>query len=442
MATVHAFIRVSTKKIPKGRICFRLKDGRSIDLHYKSEFEVIPDLWDAEAQQHKTRKLINPEERAVFNDAITSRKALILKIYNAQQTKEGLTSDWLDGEIDKALHPEKYKPVEVVKESFFDTFDEFLLRHKISEVRKSNYRVVYRALKRFELYKNTISKKPFILSLDNLSSSILQEFDKFLRIEYTFYESLPEIYKDVPEVRKPEARGSNTVNGIFAKIRTFVLWSIKEEKTTNNAFLKFKIDESVYGTPYFITIEERNQLYNFDLSANPVLAEQRDIFVFQCLIGCRMGDLYSFTKSNIVNGAVEYIARKSKEDRPVKVRVMLNKCALEILSRYSSLEGERLLPLATQQDYNEAIKAAFKLADLCRIVTIQNPTTRETEQKPLNEIASSHLARRTFIGNLYKKVQDPNLIGSMSGHVEGSKAFARYREIDDTIKTELVNLLD
>lgn len=30
----------------------------------------------------------------------------------------------------------------------------------------------------------------------------------------------------------------------------------------------------------------------------------------------------------------------------------------------------------------------------------------------------------------------------MSGHSEGSRAFARYRHIDDEIKKELVNLLD
>jgi integrase len=59
----------------------------------------------------------------------------------------------------------------------------------------------------------------------------------------------------------------------------------------------------------------------------------------------------------------------------------------------------------------------------------------------LYEIASSHLARRTFVGNLYKQVKDPNLVGALSGHKEGSKAFARYRTIDDEMKKELVNLL-
>ena len=84
----------------------------------------------------------------------------------------------------------------------------------------------------------------------------------------------------------------------------------------------------------------------------------------------------------------------------------------------------------------------FTVCGVDRLVTILNPTTGEEEKRPINEIASSHLARRTFIGNLYKKVKDPNLVGSLSGHKEGSKAFARYRDIDEDMKKELVGLLD
>jgi hypothetical protein len=43
---------------------------------------------------------------------------------------------------------------------------------------------------------------------------------------------------------------------------------------------------------------------------------------------------------------------------------------------------------------------------------------------------------------LYKKVKDPNLVGSLSGHKEGSKAFARYRDIDEEMKKELIGFLD
>ncbi|MDE6110070.1 MAG: hypothetical protein K2F72_07290, partial [Muribaculaceae bacterium] len=58
--------------------------------------------------------------------------------------------------------------------------------------------------------------------------------------------------------------------------------------------------------------------------------------------------------------------------------------------------------------------------------------------RPINEVASSHLARRTFIGNLYRQARDPCIVGAMSGHKDGSAAFSRYRTIDDGMKRELI----
>jgi len=52
----------------------------------------------------------------------------------------------------------------------------------------------------------------------------------------------------------------------------------------------------------------------------------------------------------------------------------------------------------------------FAAAELKRLVTIINPATGEEEKRLLNEITSRHLARRTFVGNLYKQVKDPNLV--------------------------------
>ena len=48
----------------------------------------------------------------------------------------------------------------------------------------------------------------------------------------------------------------------------------------------------------------------------------------------------------------------------------------------------------------------------------------------------------TFIGNLYKKVKGPSLVASLSGHTDGSRAFARYCEIDMEMKRELVEMID
>lgn len=68
------------------------------------------------------------------------------------------------------------------------------------------------------------------------------------------------------------------------------------------------------------------------------------------------------------------------------------------------------------QKYNQAIKEAFRLARLDRIVTIINPLTRQPEQKFLYEVAATYTARKTFIGNMYKKVKDPDLVSSVFGY--------------------------
>ena len=201
----------------------------------------------------------------------------------------------------------------------------------------------------------------------------------------------------------------------------------------------------VYGTPYYITLEARDKIAGYDLSANPSLEAQRDIFIFQCLIGCRVSDLMAMTPGSIINGAIEYMLQKTKGERPQVVRVPLNAIAKALVEKYAGsddLMNGKLFPFISSQKYNVEIKKIFTTCGVNRMVTVLNPTTGAEEKRPMNDIASSHLARRTFIGNLYKKVKAPNLIGSLSGHKEGSKAFARYRDIDEDMKKELVNLLD
>lgn len=170
------------------------------------------------------------------------------------------------------------------------------------------------------------------------------------------------------------------------------------------------------------------------------LERPRDIFIFQCMIGCRVSDLYSFTKANTINGSIEYVARKTKDERLVTVRVPLNTTAQEILRKYQ--DCDTFLLFIAQQHYNEAMKKIFVTCGITRDVVTINTLTGEPEIKPINEIASSHMARRTFIGNIYKKVKDTNLVGALSGHKEGSTAFARYRDIDDEMKNELVKMLE
>lgn len=199
-------------------------------------------------------------------------------------------------------------------------------KHPLSEVRRKNFRVVYRCMKRFELYicKTDHKRKNFGLELENVTSDTLPLFSDFLKKEHELFHTLPELYEHFSGYHEQKPRGQNTVNDIFKKLRTFFLWCYRHNKTQNRPFDSFKIDECVYGTPFYIIIDERNTLYKLDLTSRPELEIQRDIFVFQCLVGCRVSDLYSFTKANVISGAIEHIARKTKDSKPITVRVPLN----------------------------------------------------------------------------------------------------------------------
>ena len=450
MATIYLTLSAKSDITNLREIRIRFKHGK-IDQQSKTNIFIQSEYWDDETQQISIPKfrLMNDEQKKLIQN-LTNQNETLTKLITSIQTqfndsdKKELPTDWLKTTIDKYNFPEKYKPKteEAPKQSFFDAFDEFMTVKKFSEWRNKAFKVVIRTMKRYEMYVQLTRDKSFSFDFDNITPKILSDFDTFLKDEHKLFKKHPEIYKAVPESRTPEPRGQNTINGILTKVRTFFIWAVDNEKTKNNPFRKYQVEECTYGTPYYISIEERNYLCNIDLSHNPSLEKQRDIFIFQCLVGCRVADLYRLTKQNIINGAIEYIARKTRDGRPITVRVPLNAISKAILEKYANFEGKTLLPYISEQKYNIAIKNAFKVAGLTRNVTILDPLTRESVVRPLNEIASSHLARRCFVGNLYKQVKDPNLVGVLSGHKEGSKAFARYREIDDNMKNELVKLLE
>ena len=330
--------------------------------------------------------------------------------------------------------PEEEKPD--LQKEFFDTFEHFVSIQKIPVSRIRHYNVIIRAMKRFAIYSAQE------VSFATLSSDMLRKFSKFLENEYKFAVEdekgdpcikdplNKKAYKSVPECRFPKQRGQNSIIGTMSRFHTFVRWSIKRGYLNRDPYDDYTIGTAIYGTPFYLTKEERNQLYAAKFPDNPGLDVQRDIFVFQCFIGCRVGDLMKLTKDNVINDAIEYVPRKTKEGRPWTVRVPITPTAQEILDRYADLPDKRLLPFICEQDYNRAIKKMIKLAGIDRMVTTLNTVTREEEKHPIWEVASSHMARRVLVGNLYKEVKDPNLIAKISGHVENSRAFSRYRDID------------
>lgn len=454
MASIKRYLSSKVEGNGRSEIQLRLSLTKDIKLRLKSGIYIKPSRFNAGTI---VKPRANQEEIAELKELERKIRDLEDYIYALCEDNpvERLTKEFLTKEIDRFHHPKRErKPKEVeekLQKKFIELVEEFPTKRGLSEWRHRRYGVLSRSLHRFELYRKVKRQLPAKLDFEMFTTDILEDYERFLRNEPEIFDKYPRIFEQYPaetrkarKSRRPFPKGDNTIINIFACLRTFFHWAIEEGLTTNNPFVKYKGKTTEhYGTPYYITLEERDRIADFDLSANKSLAVQRDIFIFHCCIGCRISDLMRLTPANIINDAVEYIASKTKGERPNVIRVPLTQRAKDILERYKGEDSEgRILPFISSQKYNVAIKKIFKECGITRIVTILNPTTGEEEQRPINEIASSHLARRTFVGNLYKKVKDPNLVGALSGHKEGSRAFSRYRDIDDDMKKELIGLME
>lgn len=439
MATIYYSLSTKRNAIGQSEILIRFSHGR-INLRAKTGLFILPTYWDNGAVRiPKFRLRPSNEVQAEIDNAMNIQRQLAEISSTVSQSfnevgRGAIPPNWLRSLVETSTSTTEEK-------TLWQYFDDFINSRSVSIGRIRAYHVVIRALKRFELYKK-LKCKSFVLTLENIATlDIVNEFEEYFKNEVNLA-GTANLYEQVAESHEPQERGQNTVTYKMIMLRTFLNWALNNELIDKNPFKKRRIIPAVYGTPIYINIEERNRLQKANLSRHPGISAQRDIFIFQCLIGCRVGDLLQLRRSNVVNGAIEYIPRKTKEGHPVTVRVPLNDTAKAIIAKYSGRKGSALLPFISSQKYNESIKRAFLAAGLKRPVQVLNTITREPEMKPLYSVASSHMARRTFIGNLYKQVKDPNLIAQLSGHVEGSSAFARYRDIDEEMKAELVKLLE
>lgn len=85
---------------------------------------------------------------------------------------------------------------------------------------------------------------------------------------------------------------------------------------------------------------------------------------------------------NAINGCIEYIAGKTKDEKPRVARIPLTEKALNILTRNDIPDGS-LLHYYSDYKYNDYIKDLFKLDNIktTRMVTVADPKTRKKIQK-------------------------------------------------------------
>lgn len=346
------------------------------------------------------------------------------------------------------------------KKTLYSYFEHYCTARNISLKRKSSYLLLGRAIFRYEQYMKIVEKiDNYFFNFDTVTINEINDFKEFFRNEHVIKQKFPDAYAQIEQNQKEcfpmrhthstdynyAIRSENYIVNILKKMRAVFRWLNEDLRITkNDPFKGMSIGvEKETAHPVFITIEERNKLADLEIE-DKELGIQRDIFIFQCLIGCRFSDLITLTPDNIFNGVLEYLPGKTRHQvRPPQPRIPLGKRALELVKKYENVDTKgRLFPFRSIGTYNSAIKEAFKLAGITRKVFVLDPKIGEEVLVPINEVASSHMARRTFVGNAYKIVKDPSIISSMSGHAPYSRSFARYRDIDDDMRKEIIDKIN
>lgn len=342
--------------------------------------------------------------------------------------------------------------------NLYDYCYQYIAKHELQGTYRSSFENLAKMLVRYELFRRCLDNPDFHLSTD-IKKEDVEDIRRYCKEEYGLVEKYPILYANMAiQYKLPinnrvnnyltKNRGDNSVRQMMRLLSMVWHWMIRENITRNNPFDGITIGTMIYSTPIYISNNERELIANYDLKGQSKgIQEARDAFIFQSLVGCRVSDLFRLTEDNIFGNFLEYIPQKTRHNTTcVMPRVPLVQHAKEIIDKYEDFRRNdslhRLFPPKTTSVYNEQIKKLFTLCGITRKVSIIDNATGEVCLRPINEIASSHMARRTFAGNIYNKVKDPNIVGKMTGHIEGSKAFARYRKIDDEVLMDAISAID
>jgi len=194
-----------------------------------------------------------------------------------------------------------------------------------------------RKIIRYQAYCREIDGEVhFTLFVERLTLEDMNDFRDYLVNEHLLSEEHQQFYAQFSWSRyRHKVISNTTLVNTMNMYCMFLHWCKKMRYTDSELYKQYGCKSPVYGDPYYLTLEERDKVYYAELNGLPASDKvYRDLFMFQCLIGCRASYLNRLTKANVVDGFIEYIPQKTKLEHANTVRVPLNQKALDILERY------------------------------------------------------------------------------------------------------------
>lgn len=275
--------------------------------------------------------------------------------------------------------------------------------------------------------------------------NLLMQFDPDLTFEAIDKKKLNEFVahqmKNCVSKSNPNQNYNNrSILKNLENLKWFLRWAKQKGYHHNTEYEDFSVSLKSPANPViFLTWDELMTIYNKDYSSQPERERVRDAFCLCCFTSLRYSDLANLRKSNVHEDSIVITIQKTAD----QVSIDLNKYSKAILEKYKDYQGDKIMPVISNQKMNDMLK---KIAQECGIDTPIQLTryvgsTREEITLPKHDLISTHCGRRTFICNAISLGISPNMVMKWTGHSD-YKAMKPYIDIVDKMKKESMALFD
>lgn len=384
MATFNFYLRDKKAKEKSKIVLFVRYNNKTVK--FPTPHSISPKNWNPDKQ---TAKGVGAPE---LNNYITSRREKVSKLF-IEKSNEGLIPT--DEEIAELLRVEEVEHEPQKELTLIDHLNNFI-KEKKAEV-KPNTLKKYNSLK---IHLEEFEKKnKTILAFDDINHHFERRFRKFLIEEKNHL--------------------NDTIGKYFSTFKAFMKWAQKEELHSNIKYQDFTVERSSgYNDQIVLSFEELEQLKKLELTSNPLLDKVRDLFLFQCYTGQRIGDVINLKWDEIKLAKKEWHLYQIKGNKPVRVNIPLFDEAIRILKKYPKTNENPVFGRISDVEVNEQLKKIGKLAEFN---SIENKTRYSGKERidivgTKASMLTSHCARRTFVTISLERGMIPEDIMQITGH--------------------------
>jgi integrase len=398
---------------PDAKVRYRVKWGKECQSAFSLGYRVDVDKWVTASQTCKANTSHGKKKTpaSIINKKISAFSSATIDIF---RNYEVIGRDPTEEEFRLAFNKAIGKTDGEAESStaFFDAFDKFVKTESISKSWTENTLIKFNTIRRhLEAFDSRIT-------FDKLSNEYLT--------------SLMDYFLNTRNMR------NTTTKKDLNLIVWFIRWASREGYYSGSVHQTFR--PRLKGTSgnvnevLHLTWEELIMLYNFEFESEK-LDRVRDVFCFCCFTSLRYSDVYKLTKEDVKPDHIVIVTRKDVDG----LKIELNMYSRAILEKYRSmvLDGNRALPVISNQKMNDALKEMAKAVGLnekIKVVTFKSNQRIEEVFKKW-QLITTHCGRRTFIVNSLFLGIPAEVVMKWTGHAD-FKAMKPYIRIVDQLKSE------